>query len=240
MRYISLFIILLTLGSCKSINLFQPHCEVVTNGFKILTKDYEHILGPGDKITLGIWGHDELSMGSAYSIYNSNVSFGKWVLIKKDSTATLPYIGVQKIGGLTSLQAEKKIAKLLSKTINKPVVEIKILNREITVLGEVRTPGNYVIEKELNTLIEAIGMAEGINFQGDKKRIKVIRNNVSYTIDLTRMRNLKDKNIYLQAGDIVYVPSEKSKRFESKSSIIIPYASLITALGIIASIVQRE
>lgn len=240
MKQITFILILIALTGCKTRNIFTPRHQTVSDGFKLLTKDYIHVLQPDDKISVSIWGHDELSLGSAFSIYNTNESFGKWILIEKDSTASLPYIGVEKIGGLTTRQAEAQITQRLSKTIKAPIVEIKVLNREITVLGEVKSPGNYIIEKDLNTLVEAIGKAEGINYYGNPKRIQVIRDNISYYVDLSQMKNLKRKNIYLKSGDIIFVPSGKGKRFDLKSSVIIPYASLITSLGVIFTIINRQ
>ncbi|NJB82458.1 polysaccharide biosynthesis/export family protein [Wenyingzhuangia aestuarii] len=235
-----LFLILTTtllLFSCKTVNLFEG--QETAQNFEYLTPDSEHILKPDDKISVSVWNHDDLSIGSSFSIYNTNESFGKWVLIKKDSTATIPYIGKRKIAGLTIKQAEKQVERILSKNIQDPIVEIKVLNREITILGEVKSPGNYLLEKERFTLVEAIGKAEGINFYGNVKRIKVIRNNNTLIVNLNKVNQLSQKNIYLQAGDIVYIPSKKGKQTDLKAPSIIPFASLITAFGIIYSVLKK-
>lgn len=238
MKTIAILLFSLFLCSCSSVNLFQSDATK-DNNFRVLTQQYQHILAPDDKISISVWNHDDLSVGSSFSIYNTHESFGKWILIEKNNTATIPYIGIDTLGGLTLKQAEERIAKKLSKNLQKPIVEIKVLNREITVLGEVKSPGNYIIEKELNTLIEAIGKAEGINYYGNSKEIKIIRNNKSYVVDLTDMDDFEKNNIYLQAKDIVYIPSKKGKKIDLKAPVIIPFASLITALGIIFSVLNK-
>lgn len=237
MRTLLILITSLTLFSCKTINLFEGDSTELP--FEHITSDYVHTLQPNDKISISVWNHDDLSIGSSFSIYNTNESFGKWVLIKKDSTATIPYVGKRKIVGYTIKEVENKIKKLLAKNIQNPIVEIKVLNKEITVLGEVKSPGNYLIEKEVYTLVKAIGKAEGINFYGNSKEIKIIRNNRQLIVDLNKIDNFSQTNIYLKAGDIVYVPSKKGKQTDMKAPSIIPFASLITAVGIILSVLKR-
>ncbi len=227
------------LCSCQSINIFQTNTNADESSFQSLTTNHEHTLSADDKLSISIWNHDDLSIGSVFSIYNSNESYGKWVLIESDSTAAIPYAGSMKIGGLTLSEAEDTVAKRMSEYIKNPIIEMRVLNREITVLGEVNAPGNYVLEKELNTLVEYIGKAEGLSFYADTKCIQIIRNEVSYNVDLTNLESFNKKNIYLQSKDIVYIPSKKGKRLDMKAPILIPFASLLTSVGVLISVLSN-
>ena len=234
-------ILIIFLTSCKTINLFQSNGDALKDIvlFEILEKNYEHKLAPDDKVSLSIWNHDDLSIGSVYSIYNTNESFGKWILIKHDSTASIPFIGRMNLVGFTVAQAESIIIDSLKTYIKNPIIEIKILNKEVTVLGEVKSPGNYLLEKESNTLIECIGKAQGLNFYADTKRIQIIRDDIPYIIDLTQLESFNKKNIYLKANDIIYIPSKKGKKLALKSPVLIPFATLLTSIGVFISVVSK-
>jgi len=233
-----LIIVLVGFTSCKTTNLFQTNTKVDEQGevFAQLSKDYEHILSPDDKIAISVWNHDDVSVGSAFSIYNTNESFGKWLLIENDSTVSVPQVGSMKLGGLTLREAEDSITLALAKTIKNPIVEMKLLNAEVTVLGEVVKPGRYLIEKNLNSLVEIIGEAQGLTSFAKKSKIQVIRDNISYTVDLTTMNDFEAQNIFLKSGDIVHVPAVGSKKFHERAPTLIPFATMLTSVGVLISV----
>ena len=85
--------------------------------------------------------------------------------------------------------------------------------RQVSVLGEVKNPGKYELpgEKEL-TLMQAIAMAGGFTKHADITKTKVMRmeNGKKNTI-IVNAKNItekgeKDKDVVLNAEDIVFVP----------------------------------
>ena len=85
--------------------------------------------------------------------------------------------------------------------------------RQVSVIGEVKSPGKYALpgEKEM-TLMQAIAMAGGFTKFADLTKTKIMRmeDGKKKTIvinakDITE-RGDKDKDIILQAEDIVVVP----------------------------------
>lgn len=201
----------------------------------ILPPTYEHVIKADDKISVSIWNHDDLSVGSLFSIYNANEVYGRWILVDIEGYIELPELGKTKLGGMTVSQAEEKLNVLFAEYILNPVIVVKVMNREITVLGQVRTPGVYPLEKERYTLLEMIGQAQGINFYGDAERVKLIRDGKDYMIDFSTMDQYATSNVILKDGDIIYVPTRKGELLDKKSPTLIPFASLITALAIIYS-----
>ena len=75
MKKILIVISILLLYSCKTVNLFEG--EQNHSAFKHIDHNYQHVLAPDDKISISVWNHDDLSIGSSFSIYNTNESFGK-------------------------------------------------------------------------------------------------------------------------------------------------------------------
>ena len=104
------------------------------------------------------------------------------------------------------------------------MVDAKVLNKEISVLGEVRTPNTFTIDKEYCTLLEIMSKVGGFEFYSNLKKIKILRqegSNVRVTnIDLTKGKDYLAKSISLHPGDLVIIPSKKYKEFDKRVSTI--------------------
>jgi polysaccharide export outer membrane protein len=226
------------LSSCSYQNIFETKQQ--NSITELLTADttYEHIITVDDKISVSVWNHDNMSIGSLFGIYSSNQVYGKWVMVDAAGYIMVPKIGKVRLGGLTCLEAADTLTSIYSEILVDPNLVVKVLNREVTVLGEVRSPGKYILEKEGNTLTEILGNTQGFDFYADKKKIQLIRNNRSYQIDFTKLIN-NNHQILVQAGDVINVPSRKGKLIDKKAPTIIPFASALTALAVIVSIILR-
>jgi polysaccharide export outer membrane protein len=233
--------LVILLASCKTENLFTrdpKEGNIPEGNFRQTTDNYNYIIRRGDKLNLGVWNNDDLSVGHVYGELNSGMDLGKWLLVDADGNVPVPKIGNVKVEGLTIVDAKKMITAALSQTIQSPIVDIKVLNMEVTVLGEVKLPGKVHLEKEKNTLVEVLGFAGDFDFYGDKKKIQVIRSvddkPQSVTLDLTNLDSLSANNILIHPGDIVYVRAKKRKAWDKTAySTIIPAASAVTAILLI-------
>ncbi len=63
----------------------------------------------------------------------------------------------------------------LSKYVKDPLVNIRITNFTVTILGEVNSPGSFIIQDEKVTLAEALGLAGDLTIFGKRKNILLIR-----------------------------------------------------------------
>ena len=241
MKYLLTPLILILLISCSTDNLFQTDekGEDQSALFKMLSSEFELVIQPDDKLSISVWNHDDKSVGSVFSIYNTNESFGKWVMVQKDSSVKVPQLGALKLGGMTLTQAENYISSLFSETLKNPIVELKILNAEVTVLGEVTKPGKYLLERDVNSLVEIIGRSEGLTSFAKSSQIQVIRDSISYRVDLTKMSDFQASNIFLKAKDIVYVPAVKSKKLHERAPTLIPFATVLTSVGLLISVLSK-
>lgn len=197
-----------------------------------------HFLAPDDKLTLSIWNHDDLSIGSVFSIYNSNEAFGKWLLIDDEGNVDLPKIGKVHLAGLTAKQASDSLSQVFGNYITNPIVVLKVINRKVSVMGEVTKPGNYLLEEQVTTITELIGMAEGYTDYSNLKHVQLVRDSISYRINLRRMSPQMLQNIPLQANDIVIVPAKRGKTIDQKAPTLIPFSSALTALVLVISILR--
>ena len=234
------------LVSCKTQNLLVSQNEAKEQQNLIYFQqnlNYEHPITVDDKISISVWGHDDLSVGSIYGIYNSNEIYGKWLLVDKNGNISIPKVGSFKVLGYTSSSLKDTLIKIYAASIINPVIDVKVQNKEISLLGELKKPGKFIIEKNNNTLFEMIAVAGDFDFYANKKKVKVIRvldNDVKMiTLDLTKSDDYFKKNIQLLPGDIVIVPSKSNKEFDRRITTIIPFASIITSSSILLGLILR-
>ncbi len=238
-------IAMVLLASCKTQNLMVTSKKDTHYQHQVLDSEflycaeYEYRIGKDDKISMSMWGHDDMSVGSLFGIYNSNEVYGKWVMVDASGRITLPKLGDFHIQGMTVTEAKDSLRRLYSKWIVNPVIEVKVLNKEITILGELKTPGKYLVEKDMNSLLDIIARAGDFEPYADKRSVKIIRQSAigvkMINVDLTKADNYFNRNLLLHPGDLVIVPSKKSKDFEKRISAIIPIASSTTAAAILAT-----
>jgi len=229
------------LSSCRTQNLaFSPVSTASDSSMFANASAQLHVIRPDDKLSLSIHGHDDLSIGSLYGIYNSNEVYGKWILVDYDSMATLPRLGEVKLAGMTVAEAEDTLRVLYGKAIVNPIVKVKVLNRQVQILGEVKAPGIQTLEKEHNTLAEMIARSGDFDFYANKRRVQVVRmvNDTlkAMTINMTRRDQSQYAAMNLRAGDLVYVPAKKGKDWDKRSGSIITVSGVITSLVIISQL----
>ncbi|MEO1435316.1 MAG: polysaccharide biosynthesis/export family protein [Bacteroidota bacterium] len=203
----------------------------------------EPVLGPGDKITISIFGHNDLSIGSINTTFNANAASGRWVVLDSEGEVNLPKLGRVKLTGYNAKEASYYLEKLYAQHIKDPIINVKILNHYVTVLGEVNSPGRYNFENESLTLIELIGEAQGMTKFARETDVELIRmvdgQSVKARVDLTSFARMDDKNTSLRPGDIVYIPPRKKKRFGEAASQATPVVGVLSSIAIMITLFVR-
>tara|TARA_B100000795_G_scaffold80896_1_gene58164 strand:+ start:3137 stop:3796 length:660 start_codon:yes stop_codon:yes gene_type:complete len=200
---------------------------------------YEHTIAIDDKISVSIWNHSEYSLGSIYNVHNTNESYGKWILVDKNGNIPLAEIGTVTIAGLTCSEAKIKLESLYSKKLVDPIVAVRVLNREFTILGEVTSPGNYTLEKERNSINEALGQANGFTTYSNLKKVQLIRKDTTFLIDFTKIQQNVLHRINIKSGDVIVVPEKRAKRININAPTMIAFSSAITAIVLVISIMSQ-
>lgn len=131
-----------------------------------------------------------------------------------------PVLGMLHIEGMTRAELSGYIkGELMGRDLVKdPTVIVDFLSTGVDVLGEVKNPGRYDINKDNITILEALSLAGDLNITGQRENVKVIRTENgklhTYKIDLTDSKSVASSPVYyLQQGDVVYVePTDMQKR----------------------------
>ncbi|MEM6262693.1 MAG: polysaccharide biosynthesis/export family protein [Bacteroidota bacterium] len=205
----------------------------------------EHLIQPDDRVTLSVWGNDELGIGSTFSVYSSNEEFGKYLVIDQNGEVSIPMLGTVKLAGLSAREANLYLTQLYSKYIRDPIVYTRVLNHQVTIMGEVRNPGNYELDRQRKSLLEVIGEANGFTDFADKTRLTIIRQTADSTlneipVDLTDVETLYDKKLILQKNDVIYVPERRAKFLGSIGVPVVSIAGgIITSVAFLLTIINR-
>lgn len=243
MRYLLFIFVVLALTSCKTVNLFmEPKSErnadiISLDSTFFYNPDYQYKIRKDDKISISVWGQNDLGVGSVYGHYNSNEVYGKWLMVDANGNIEAPKLGTFYVMNMTVIELKDSLKTLFQQWLVNPIIDVKVLNKEITVLGEVREPRVIPVDKDQNSLLEIISHCEGFADYANLKYVKVLRPEGPHTIvaniDLSQSGDYSYKNIQLHPGDVVIVPSKKNKEFDKRVSIIIPFATAITAAAIL-------
>jgi len=138
-------------------------------------------------------------------------------LVNADGYIQLPILGNIKADGMSKKQLKENITNTIleKKLLIDPIVNIRHLNFEVTVIGEVGRPTVITVPSEKISLLKALGLAGDITIYGRKDNVLLVREsegkNTVKHIDLNSKDFLTSPYYYLQPNDIIYVEPNKDK-----------------------------
>lgn len=209
---------------------------------------------PGDLLTIDVSGLDQESVRPfnlpVVSYQNSSLlsvqqdATKQAYLIDKNGSIEFPVLGPLKLEGLTRIEATELIKGKLEDYVKNAIVNIRLANFTISVLGEVKNPGTYTILDERVSLTEALGLAGDLTVFGNRKNILLIREVEGQKrfakFDLTSVKALASPNYYLAQNDVIYIEPNQarvnSSKYNENSAIII---SAVATLATIAAILIK-
>lgn len=173
----------------------------------------------------GLNAQAQLQVQSYLVDYNGNILF--------------PVLGTIKVAGLTRTELTALLTERISSYANDPIVNIRLANFTITIIGEVSNPGTFTIQDERITLLEALGMANDLTIFGERKNVLIIREvdgkKKFANVDLTSIKTVNSPVYYLQQNDVVYVEPNKarirSSTYNQNNGV------LISAIGTLTTII---
>jgi polysaccharide export outer membrane protein len=234
----------------KSLVYFQGSQALNSND---LNKNYTPVFHTDDLLSITVGGLDadavkpfnlpSTNINTNLSGYINGTPSVMGYLIDANGLVDFPVIGQIKLAGLDRLTATNLLKEKLQMYISNPIVNIRILNFKVTVLGEVKNPGTFNIPNERITLLEALGIAGDINITGVRKNVLVVRDvdgkKSETRIDLTSKDLFNSPVYYLNQNDLVYVEPNRAKANSSllnasNAGIAISVVSLlVTAFALI-------
>ncbi len=208
---------------------------------------YDPVLQPADELMIVISAENPevaapYNLNSVLFQTNSNVVSGQerilTYLIAKDGTIDMPILGNIKLEGLTRKQAIERIKNHLVNHIREPIVNLRLINFKVSILGEVNKPGTMIVQNDRATILEALSFAGDLTIYGKRSDIKVIREvdgvKTINTIDLSSSNLINSPYYFLVQNDVIYVEPNKTR---VNSSVVGPNVSVIlTSLSLLIAI----
>lgn len=182
-------------------------------------------LGPEDVISIRVFDQDRYSMGNVTVPPDGRISY--WFVPD----------GLM-VTGKTTKQVGDEITKHLDEYLIEPKVNVnleKAMSARFGVIGDVAQPGIRVMTRRL-TVYEALLEAGGVLPTGDKKKVMVLRQQASGSmqqihVDIAAIEKGKAlNNQFLAPGDQVVVPGNRLKKVQAIMNLlpILSFARIFT------------
>jgi polysaccharide export outer membrane protein len=208
---------------------------------------YDLIYQPNDMLTIDVSALDPETVqpfNLNTVLYSQSIIDGRsnvrvqTYIIDKNGNIEFPVIGTIKLGGLSRNEATNLLKSEISKYVKDPLVNIRITNFTVSILGEVNNPGTFIIQDEKATLAEVLGLAGDLTIYGKRKNILLVREEAGIKkfsiLDLTSVRSLTASTFSLKQNDVLYVEPNNARI--RQSSFTQNNAVFISALGTLATI----
>ncbi len=246
-----LFIALVTLlFSCRSSKELIYMTDVTNNETinRLPVHEIEHVVKTGDILYVSIKSINpdvnqvfnpesnmEANTGSGYQKYtNPGGAYLYGYEVDADGYIKLPNLGKVKVGGLLQSQLSAAVQKKADEFLNDAIVNVKLLNYKITVMGEVKVPGVYYNYNNTITVLEALAMANGNTDYASIKNVMVIRpfpdGNKTFLLDMSSKDIYQSEAFYLQPNDCVVVRPDRYKNFQLNSQAYSLFFSSLSML----------
>jgi polysaccharide export outer membrane protein len=151
----------------------------------------------------------------------------------------IPFVGKVAVSGKTLSEIKVRLDSVFKNYVNDAAITVRMVNNYISIIGEVRSPGRYPINRDRLNVFEALSGAGDIDLYGNRQKVQLIR--PSPYGPMVKEFSLADRSIltsefyYVLPNDIIYVQPMKGKGFQNNASIFTLFLTTITtALVIIA------
>jgi polysaccharide export outer membrane protein len=156
-----------------------------------------------------------LDHGDSVSVVvRDNAKWGGTFPVRPDGTVVIPFLLEVDVRGMTVEQLRDQVRTALAKQLHEPDVNVSVSTyrpRIVTVLGEVATPGNLVLSRIDQTVLDTIAAAGGFTERALPSQVTVLRGTGKATrripIDLAAILATGDMqgDIRVEPGDRIQV-----------------------------------
>ena len=168
-----------------------------------------------------------------------NLSDSEYI-VESDGYIEFPVVGRVRVEGMTRYEVQELIKNLIYPKYLKenPLIKVRFINYKITVLGEVRQPGAYTVDKEKCSIFDAIAYAGDLTVFGKRDNVLLMREDGDGEKSFYRI-NLQDKDLvlypslfYLQQNDMIYVQPSSQVALSQSSTWFLGTLSTVIMLAV--------
>ncbi len=195
-------------------------------------------MGGGGNSSLGASSSSRVSAAAPGDVRQESAPYP----VDPEGYIRLHAIGKVRVEGLTKQALENLLTEkiLAMGVLSNPYCIVRQMGTRVTILGEVRSPGIYMLQNDRATILDALGMAGDILFSGRKEQIIRVREDKgrrTYAkLDLTDAGILRSPDLYLRNNDLLVVQANKFGNMQGRIATqqnIALLISLISVVGIL-------
>lgn len=246
-RPIFLMLLLLMISSCvsrKEMVYFQEIEQL--NKSQIQRSGNNLEIRPDDLLTIRVSAPEQeaaIPFNLTKTIQSSNAIRGdvepETYMVSNEGTIEFPILGTIEVAKLTTFEVADKIKIMITDYVKDPIVNVRVLNFQISVLGEVAKPGTFDIEDDHISVSKALAMAGDLTIYGKRENILVMgetEGEKTYAyLDLTDANVVNSPHYYLRQNDVVYVEPKSTRRQTAGSTGLA--ATYISIASVLASLI---
>ncbi len=196
-----------------------------------------------DDIAVSPFNLNTMSKTNSDSKSGSTATPSEYV-VNSDGYINFPVLGEILAKGKTNQELRRDLESRLKEYLTDPLVSVALKNFNISVLGEVKDPGQKTSSTQKINLFQALALAGDMTEYGDRTKVKLIRSQEGsadqvINLDLASSNITSSPYYYLQQNDILYVEPDTNRQIAANSN---PNRNLWfqiggAALGIISLII---
>lgn len=171
------------------------------------------VLRPGDLVKVTVYRQEELSGDFA---------------IQGDGTLAHPLYRGVRVAGRPLSEVQAAVGENVARFVANPQFVVQPL-LQVAVEGEVGDPKLYQVAPE-TTLRQAISLAGGPGARGRLDRVRLIRDNTTYMLDLSS--ELGSGRVLVHSGDEIFV----TRRRDVLREVVQPMASIVAATAALVNL----
>ena len=156
--------------------------------------------------------------GTTSRSYSSNDNLATYT-VSPEGNIDFPVLGKIHVEGMTRSELAGFIkGELIGRDLVKdPVVTVEFVNTGFSVMGEVKTPGRYDMNRDHINVLQALSLAGDLTINGERKNVLLLREEngeiKSYRLNLTDLNQMASSPaFYLQQDDVIYVEPDGMKK----------------------------
>jgi polysaccharide biosynthesis/export protein len=186
----------------------------------------DYRLKPNDELFIQVNSLEDPSSAEVFSLVNGQQRSSSTTLdpyaasllaysINKEGFLQLPLLGSIYVKDKTLSEVRSLLTDSLSHILSQPIVTVKMVNRFISVLGDVGRPGHYSYSQDKLSIFDAIGLAGDMTTFANRTEVLLTRNelgkNTMVHLDLTDPNILASEYYYIRPNDIIFVKPLKKR-----------------------------
>ncbi|HPJ59346.1 MAG TPA: polysaccharide biosynthesis/export family protein [Bacteroidales bacterium] len=251
MPVLTAFVIIMIAGSCvsrKKLTYLQYNARsagyemtqeaistVTPSAYKIMTNDYlfVRVITPDPQ-----WSALFNMQAGDGSMTQESAALSSYP-VDTGGEIEIPYVGKIKVAGKTLSEIKQDLESVFKNYLTDYAITVRMVDNNISIIGEVNAPGRYPITKDRLTVFEALAMAGDLSVYSNRQRVQLLRPSpygpIIKEFSLSDRSILDSEYYYVMPNDVIYAMPMRGRSFQLNTSIYTLFLTTIsTALVIIS------